>query len=250
MVCLAVSLVLDLERQLKNRRVDKPGGRQPQEASDVNKAMRSWAVDEEGNLNSTLLWDAREPMAAGHTQANDKNWEDKLAKGKAHKDGSVKALVSASLLHNMTASPPLTPAELKQEYDRNPHEFTVQIEELKQLMNLFSKTEQLDSEVDYCWAKLTKKSRDGGTKQVLFKLLILNRSVFARCRKQIFFLLRCVKGQNADGSASARTEDPRPDQSDDRVKYGDRAARGTAVFPSALAEPQLPHGKEPEDTWS
>ena len=114
-------------------------------------------------------------------QANDRYWENKPAEGKAHQDGSV--------------SPPLTPPELKQEHDRNVNEFTMQLEGLKQLTNSFSKTDQLDTEVDYCSAKLTKKSREGRTKQVLFKLLIPNRSVFARCWKLIFFLLRCVKGQ-------------------------------------------------------
>ena len=119
------------------------------------------------------------------------------AKGKAHQDGSVKAVVLASLLHTMTASPPLTPPELKQEYDRNVNEFTTQLGELKQLMNSFRKTDPLDTEVDSCSAKL---ARDGGTKQVLFKLLIPNRSVFARCWKLIFFLLRCGKGQMLTGA--------------------------------------------------
>ena len=200
-----MSLVLDLERQLKNRRVDKPAGSQPQEASGFNKAMRSWAVDVdnrlrvlEGNLYSTFLWDATELLAAAALQANDRYWENKAAKGKAHQDGSVKALVLASLLHTMTASPPLTPPELTQEYDRNANEFTMQLEELKQLM--FSKTDQLDTEVDYCSAKLTKKSREGGTKQVLFKLFIPDRSAFARCWKLTFFPLRCVKGQMLAGA--------------------------------------------------
>ena len=180
-----MSLVLDLERQLKNRRVDKLGDIQPQEASDFNKAMRTWTVDVdnrlrvfEGNLYSTFLWDATEPLAAAALQANDKYCENKPAKGKARKDGSVKALFLAFPLHTMTATPPLTPPELKQEYD---NEFTMQMEELKQLMHSFSRTDQLDSVVDYCSSKLTKKSRVGGTKRLLFKLLIPNRSVFARC---------------------------------------------------------------------
>ena len=75
---MAMSLVLDLERQLKNRRVNKPA----QGASDFNKAMRSWAVDVdnrlrvlEGNLYSLFLWDATEPLAAAALQANDRYWE-------------------------------------------------------------------------------------------------------------------------------------------------------------------------------
>ena len=54
----------------------------------------------------------------------------------------------------MTTSPPLTPPELKQEHDRNVNEFTMQLEELKQMMDSFSKTDQLDTEVDHCSAKL------------------------------------------------------------------------------------------------
>ena len=125
-----------------DRRVDKTGGSQPQDVTDFNKSMRSWAVDVgcglrilEGNLHSTFLWDAAEPLAAAALQANDKFWENNLAKGKAHKDGSVKAQVLASLLHTMTASPPLTLPELKQQYDRSANEFMGQMEELKQLMN-------------------------------------------------------------------------------------------------------------------
>ena len=61
-------------------------------------------------------------------------------------------------------------------------------------------------------AKLTKKGRNEGTKHVLFKLLIPNRSVFARYWKLIHFLLRCVKRKMLTVSASTRTKDPRRDQ--------------------------------------
>ena len=62
-----------------------------------------------------------------------------------------------------------------------------QLEELKQLMNTFSKTDQLDTEVDPCSAKLTNcssptdpSSQDAG--------------------KLLFFLLRCVKGHMLTGA--------------------------------------------------
>ena len=153
-------LVLDLERQLKNRRVDKRGGSRLQPGDEELGSRRGQHTTRlGGKFVQHIPLGCNGQLSAAALQANEKYWENKPGKGKAHKDGSVKAIVLAFLLHTRTASPPLTPPEPKQEYDRNANEFTVQMEELKQLMNSFRRIDQLDPEVDHCSAKLTKKSR-------------------------------------------------------------------------------------------